>query len=161
MEQTIQEKVINTLTALPDLDEKIALLRYEMDHCVRVSPTEMIHAMSFSRGEGIGTAPGHISDKTLYTALNYEEKMRDINTEVFEPIVQKICQLEEERDRITHCISLLSPKQAQIVRLTFIDQKTTDQIADSMEISSKTVIRQRKCAIDRLCNMYTFIAGLR
>ena len=161
MEQNTQEKVIHILTGLPDLTKKIDLLRFEIDECGQVSRKEMLDALAFSRGDGISSASGHISNKTLYIALNYEEKAQEINTEAKASIVREIRQLEREKARITHYISLLESELAQIINLTYIEKKRDDDIAKILGVAPKTVSRHRKLAIDRLCKMYSFVEGFR
>ena len=51
---------------------KIAQLRYELEHPALVSPAEMMEAMTFAKRTREGSRPsGYVSDKTLYTAMNY------------------------------------------------------------------------------------------
>ena len=52
---------------------QIALLRYELEHPVQVSPAEMIDAMSFVKDTNIRRSIGHISNKTLFIAVNYQQ----------------------------------------------------------------------------------------
>ena len=81
MNDNIRKKVISDLNLLSEMEQRIELLRYEMDHRGRVSPDEMINAMTFGHGDGAGIASGHISNKTLYIALNYQDKMEEVNAE--------------------------------------------------------------------------------
>ena len=53
-------------------ERKIAVLRYDLEHPSEVGVTEQIEAMNYGSGEGVGHSKGHISNKTLYIALNYE-----------------------------------------------------------------------------------------
>ena len=54
-----------------DRERMIAVLRYELEHPGKISSAEQIEAMNYGHGDGIGGTKGHISNKTLYIALNY------------------------------------------------------------------------------------------
>ena len=73
----IREYVLRELENYPRILRQIAVLRYEMEHPAKVSEEEMLDAMAFARGEHTGSAPGHISDKTFYIAMNYRQKTED------------------------------------------------------------------------------------
>ena len=62
-------------------ERKIAVLRYDLEHPSEVGVTEQIEAMNYGSGEGVGHSKGHISNKTLYIALNYEEQAKQLNAE--------------------------------------------------------------------------------
>ena len=62
-------------------ERKIAVLRYDLEHPSEVGVTEQIEAMNYGSGEGAGHSKGHISNKTLYIALNYEEQAKQLNAE--------------------------------------------------------------------------------
>ena len=72
--KTTRESIVRLLENYPTMQRQIALLRYEMEHPAHISPSELIGAMSFAKGDGLGTSSGHISDKTLYIAMNYQQK---------------------------------------------------------------------------------------
>ena len=73
--QKVREQVMRILEEYPDIQRKIALLRYELEHPSLASADEMIESMAFAKHEGISQMKGHISNKTLYIALNYQEQM--------------------------------------------------------------------------------------
>ena len=60
-------------------ERKIAVLRYDLEHPSEVGVTEQIEAMNYGSGEGVGHSKGHVSNKTLYIALNYEEQAKQLN----------------------------------------------------------------------------------
>ena len=156
MNEEIKKQVVADLIKLPELDRKIDLLRYEMDHRAKVSPEDMINALTFGHGDGIGVVNGHVSNKTLYIALNYQEKLEEANAETTNDLAGKLWLLEEERDRILHYISLLDTRQAEIIRLTFISRKTYGEAADAMGITIRTARRLKAAALEKLCEMYSF-----
>lgn len=73
MNAEMKNYVIKLLETYHDRERKIAVLRYDLEHPSEVGVTEQIEAMNYGSGEGVGHSKGHISNKTLYIALNYEE----------------------------------------------------------------------------------------
>lgn len=83
MNAEIKKRVINLLDSYHRRARQIALLRYELDHPARVTENEVIEAMSYARQEETGRPAGHISNKTLYIALNYQDQAEQLNAEPF------------------------------------------------------------------------------
>ena len=75
-------------------ERKIAVLRYDLEHPSEVGVTEQIEAMNYGSGEGVGHSKGHISNKTLYIALNYEEQAKQLNAESAKEIADELFILE-------------------------------------------------------------------
>ena len=84
MNGDIKSYVINLLETCQVRKRKIALLHYELEHPARTSEAEMISAMALGHGAGNsgGHTEGHISDKTLYIALNYQSKVDKLNADI-------------------------------------------------------------------------------
>ncbi len=143
-----------------DTVRQIQLLRYEMEHC-SVSAEDVISEMAFARGEGSGHAPSQISNKTLYIALNYQEKAEKYRVETSEEIAARLWELEHERDRLHHFVSLLDEKQASVIRLCYFEGKSREDAAAALSIGIRSVQRLRNLAIKSLCEMYDFISELR
>lgn len=70
--------VLKLLESYNERERKIAVLRYNLEHPAKVSRSEQIEAMNFGHGDGLDHSAGHISNKTLYIALNYEEQAERI-----------------------------------------------------------------------------------
>ena len=79
---------------------QIALLRYELKHLSTVSPDEMIDAMPLSHSGETLHDRGHISNKTFYIALNYQEYTDQINYETRKEIIDRLAELEDEQERL-------------------------------------------------------------
>ena len=76
MNNDMRSYVINLLETYQERTRKIALLHYELEHPTRTSEAEIISAMALGHGAGGSShTEGHISDKTLYIALNYQSKV--------------------------------------------------------------------------------------
>ena len=103
----IKDYVIQELESYPRTLRQIAVLRYELEHPVQVSTEEMLDAMAFARGEHLRSTPGHISDKTLYIAMNYRQKANEVNAEISRETSTKLLELERKKNRIDYYVGML------------------------------------------------------
>lgn len=111
----VKDYVIQELESYPRTLRQIAVLRYELEHPVQVSTEEMLDAMAFARGEHFGSAPGHVSDKTLYIAMNYRQKANEVNAEISGEISAKLLELEHKKNRIEYYVGMLDSRKAEIL----------------------------------------------
>ena len=72
MSTEMSKYVLMLLESYNERARKIAEHRYNLAHTAKVSRTEQIEAMNFRHGDSLGHSAGHISNKTLYIALNYD-----------------------------------------------------------------------------------------
>ena len=93
MSKNIRAEVMALLNNYRDNQRKIELLRFELEHPSHVSANDMISSMTFVHGEVPGKICGHISDKTMYVALNYQEKADEANSGVIDEITVQLCEL--------------------------------------------------------------------
>ena len=138
----------------------IALLRYELAHPAQVTEKDLIGAMNFARQEGAGRPEGHISNKTLYIALNYQDRARQLNAETFQEISAQLMKLEQEQDRLNYYLSLLEPRQEQVLRKAYLEKVPQEQVARELGVSVRSVQDIKAKAIAALAEMYAFTAGL-
>lgn len=157
MDIDMKAHVVKLLEGYSKRERQIALLRYEMQHTARISPEEMIDAMSLGHSDGMGGgSKGHISNKTMYIALNYQERMERMNTEATNEIAQRLLELETEQDRIRYYVSLLEKREAKVIRMTYFEGINQDETAQSLGIVPRTMRRIKKEAIAKLAEMYAF-----
>lgn len=154
-----REDVLKMLNAYTENMRKIALLRYELEHPAHISPDEMIEAMAFAQGDGSGTPSNHISNKTLYIALNYRESAEQANSDTMDEIACRLFPLERERDRLHHYVALLDERMARIIRLCYFEKLPLEEVCAKMKVSTKTLRKQRVEAVDALAAMYEFAMG--
>jgi len=161
MNMEIRNFVIDLLENYHRREREIAVLRYEMDHPPRVTHDEVIEAMSFSRSDDSGHVQGHISDKTMYIALNYREKANQANAEIMERVAVRLLELEQEKNKLDYYISLLDKRQTEVIRLFYIDKKPKDEIVKQLGLSSRTIHDVKNAAIDSLTELYCLATGRR
>ena len=131
-------------------ERKIAVLRYDLEHPSEVGVTEQIEAMNYGSGEGVGHSKGHISNKTLYIALNYEEQAKQLNAESAKEIADELFILERRQKKLLYYISLLEKRQAEVVRMVYM------KAAEQHGLTVRTIERIRKDAVDNLAEMYAY-----
>ena len=156
MNTDTKEQVIGLLKAYKENQVKMDVLSYELNHPAHVSPEEQTEAMIYGHGDGDGTErpSGHISDKTLYIALNYQEKTDALNNAVREEIAVQLVKLEQEQKRLTHYVSLLKSRQAEVIELLYFKGLTQKMVEKELGCSAKTVRKLRDDAVAMLFKMY-------
>lgn len=160
MNNDIRSYVVNLLETCQERKRKIALLHYELEHPAHTSKTEMISAMALGHGDGSGgrQSDGHISDKTLYIALNYQNKAEKLNADAKEEIVIQLVELEGEQKRLDYYISLLTERQARVIQSFYERKLSQGEVEKLVGLSAKTVRKLKKEALDALVTMYEFIS---
>lgn len=79
-----------------------------------------------------------------------------MNAEIMNEIAQRLLDLETEQDRIRYYVSLLEKREAEIIRLFYMEQMTLDNIEQAMHLSAKTLRKLKNQAVDALVAMYEF-----
>lgn len=160
MNVNMKEYVMNLLDGYHRRAREIALLRYELAHPVKVTDQEMISAMNFARQTGTGHPDGHISDKTFYIALNYQEQASRLNDETTGEISARLIALEREQARLEYYMSLLEPRQAQVLRRIYIEKMPRETVAEELGLSVRRLQEVKALAVESLAEMYDFTAML-
>lgn len=161
MNTDMKKKVTQLLETYSDRERQIALLHYEMQHSARISPEEMIDGMSLGHGDGMGgSSKGHISNKTMYIALNYQERMDRLNAEVVSEIAQRLLELEAEQDRIRYYLSLLDKREADVLRSFYFEGHSWEETAKKIGVVLRSVYKIKNKAIDHLAALYAYTTSL-
>lgn len=160
MNSNTRSYVINLLETYQERKRKIALLHYELEHPARTSEAEMISAMALGHGTsgGGGHTEGHISDKTLYIALNYQDRATKLNADTKQEIVVQLVEMEQEQKRLDYYISLLNERQTKVIQSFYEQKMPQGEVEKLMGLSVKTVRKLKKEALDALVMMYEFIS---
>ena len=161
MNTDMKAHVISLLETYLERERQISLLHYEMQHSARVSPEEMIDGMSLGHGTSMGgSGKGHISNKTMYIALNYQERVDHMNAEAANEIAQRLLELEAEQDRIRYYVSLLEKRESEVIRSFYIEGISWDEIARKIGVALRTVHKIKNRAINHLVELYAYKDGL-
>ena len=161
MNTEMKNHVTKLLETYPDRERQISLLHYEMQHSACVSPEEMIDSMALGHGDGMGgSGKGHISNKTLYIALNYQEQMDRMNAEAADEIAQRLLELEGEQDRLRYYVSLLEKREMEALRLFYFEGRSWEETAKELGVVLRSVYKIKSKAIDHLADLYAYKTGL-
>lgn len=161
MNTDMKEQIMKLLETYPNRERQIALLHYEMQHNTHITPEEMIDTMALGHGDNFGgSGKGHISNKTMYIALNYREQMDRMNAEASNEVAQRLLELEAEQDRIRYYISLLEKREAKVIRSFYIEARPWEEIAEEIGVALRTVHKIKNRAIEHLAELYAYKAGL-
>lgn len=156
MKTDTKEHILVLLETYPKRKRKIEALRYELAHPAQVSRTEQLEAMSYAHGDAEGRPSiGHISDKTLYIAFNYQDKADKLNSGVVDEVAGQLYEAEQEQSRLEYYVSLLEPRQAEVIRRIYFKPESQGAVAKTLNISVRTVQAVKARAIDALVELYS------
>lgn len=149
-----RENVIELLRTYPKLQKKIRLLEYERLHPSKVSQDEVISELALGHPlTGVVGAAGHISNKTMQIALNFQDEADRLNYETVLEIDQELHVLQQRVEKIEFYVSQLEKKQAEVIRKYYFEEKTWPEIQKTMHISSRTLSKYRDDGLDALSAM--------
>ena len=149
-------KVIAMLDDYRTMKAQIEALRYELQHAKHISDDEMIRSMTFTHGENVGGSSGHVSDKTLYIAANYHQRIEKVNQGTTGELVGMLTELENATSRLEHYVSLLEPPGSEIICDHYFRGEKWERIAERMGVTTRTVYTLRNRAIENLVRLFSF-----
>lgn len=163
MKNNVETKayVICLLESYQQRSKQLELLHYELSHPAHVSEKEMIEALALGHGDGQGHSGGHLSDKTLYIALNYQTRTDRMNGETHDEVAKQLVTLEQEQERLKYYVSLLNERQKKVLQLFYFEGMTQDEVADKLEVTVRYVHSIKAKAINELVSMYEYVSALR
>lgn len=157
-----KKQVVEVLKAYPRKKTQINLLRYELEHPSHVSEEELIESLSLAKTEnGGGKSPGHISNKTMMIALQYQDAAQRMNGDVVAEIAQELSALEAEVGRIDYYLTLLEEGKALVLRRYYIEQKSWAELESELHLSQRALIKRRDDGVGELAEMFGFLGRIR
>ena len=154
MNAEMKNYVIKLLETYHDRERMIAVLRYDLEHPAKVNSSEQIEAMNYGCRDDIGNVKGHISNKTLYIALNYEEQAGRLNAEAAREVADELFGLEQQQKKLLYYVSLLEKRQANVIHLVYMERLSTKTVAERYSLTSRTIDRIKREAIEDIAEMY-------
>ena len=158
-----KRKLVKTILAsYPSKKKQISVLRYELEHPSHVSEEELIESLSLAKpaADG-GKSPGHISNKTMMIALQYQDAAARMNGDVVAEIAQELSALEAEVERIDYYLTLLDEGQALVLRRYYIEQKPWAEIEAEFGLSQRALIKRRDDGVGELAEMFGFLGRIK
>lgn len=149
--QKAVERTTAMLKAYQDQHRQIEALRYRLGHPSFVTKEEIISQMSMP---GVAdAATRHVSDKTMYIALNYEERAKVINAEENVGVAERLFRLEEAERRLLFHVALLPPRLAHALEAHYLEGLTWREIAQAEHVSLKAMEDRRARAVNLLARL--------
>lgn len=153
--QELKQKMIRLLKTYIINTKKLALLRNELSSFAHITPDEMLETMVFAKCEsGARPAVGQVSDKTAHIAMSYRQKASEVNESILNEISAQIWELERRQSRMETCLTQLPSEQADVIRGLYFEGQHPRDLAESMHLCERTILRYRDRAIAALIEMY-------
>lgn len=150
----MSERIEKMLRDYPGNKRELNCLREQLERFPGISETDMIYSMQFSQPTDERVQTSNISDKTAQIALNYRERMEEINREWREHLFKQYMDLDEEIRFLESAIKSLSGILSDFMTDMVIDGKTWDELCDIYHVSRTMVSKYRKKAIAELDALY-------
>lgn len=150
------DKTISMLEGYLAQQRRIAALRYEFEHIDYVTEDEMIGQMALpgkSEDGSVGRSVGHISDKTMYIALNYRNQAHHLNSEESGRILEKLTPLEAEAERLEFYVGLLPPHLRDTLKLHYFQGLSWAEVARALFVTESALVKRRRVAVEQLADL--------
>lgn len=149
------DKTISMLEGYLEQQRRIAALRYDFDHIDYVTEEEVIGQMALpgKPEDGGGRAVGHISDKTMYIALNYRNQAHHLNSEEADRILEQLTPLEAEAERLEFYVGLLPPHLRDTLRLHYFQGLSWADVAKTLFVTESALVKRRRVAVEQLADL--------
>lgn len=149
------DKTVSMLEGYLDRQRRISALRYDLEHLSRVSEEEVISQMALpgKHEDGGGRAVGHVSDKTMYIALNYRNQVNRLNSEEADRIWEQLTPLEDENERLEFYVGLLPSRLRNTLELHYFKGLTWGEVAKAEAISARAIAGRRSAAVEQLADL--------
>lgn len=151
-----RSKVISLLESFHEREQKISLLKYELINFPRASPGEVIDGMGLGHSCELSPHSGYISNKTLFIALNYQDRAEQINGEALKDILEELGEVENIQNRLTYYVSILAPQQKKVIQRFYFEDRGWEEIAKEVKVALRTVHKIKNKALDKLAEFYDF-----
>lgn len=149
-------KAIRLLESFHEREQKIALLKYELMNFPQASPGEVMDGMSLGHSCELAPRSGYVSNKTLFIALNYQDRAEQINAETLNDILDELGEVERVQNRLKYYVSILSPQQEKVIRRFYFEGHGWEEIAKEVKVALRTVHKIKNRAFDKLAEFYDY-----
>lgn len=150
----LRENILFLLEHYNQMRAEIDTLQYELEHLGQLRDSEMIEAMTFSVPTSERVSTGGTSDKTTGIALNYQERMTQLQKDAVNEITGRLAHLTTTVERLDFYIGKLPALESAILREHYFEKYSWRELQDLKGISTKTLLRRRDEAVRRLVELY-------
>ena len=132
-----RDQVIHLLETYHEREQKIALLKYELLNFPQAAPGEVMDGMSLGHNCELSPHTGYVSNKTLFIALNYQERTEQINAETLNDILDELDEVKRVQNRLTYYVSFC-PRSRNLAWI-FAAKRLLDTSHSCGSTSTKTI----------------------
>ena len=150
----LRENILYLLEHYNQMRVEIDTLKYELEHLEQLKDSEMIEVMVFSVPSGERVSISGTSDKTTNTALNYQERLVQLQKDAVNEITGRLSRLTAMVERLDFYIGKLPALESAILREHYFEKYSLRELQDLQGISTKTLLRHRDEAVKRLMELY-------
>ena len=150
----LRENILYLLEHYNQMRVEIDTLKYELEHLEQLKDSEMIEVMVFSVPSGERVSISGTSDKTTNTALNYQERLVQLQKDAVNEITGRLSRLTAMVERLDFYIGKLPALESAILREHYFEKYSWRELQDLKGISTKTLLRHRDEAVKRLMELY-------
>lgn len=151
-----RNKVISLLESFHEREQKIALLQYELMNYPQASSSEVIDGMGLGHSCELTPHSGFVSNKTLFIALNYQDRVEQINSEILNDILDELTEVDHVQRRLLYYVSILAPQQKLVIQRFYFEGHSWEEIAKEVKVALRTVHKIKNRAFDKLAEFYDF-----
>lgn len=152
-----KKRIITALKQYPARKRNVGLLRFELEHIKEINEDDVIQSLALGEREFGGGRSGHISDKTQMIAMQYKDIRARINSDTRIQIARELRTIESEVERLERYVSLLSEREAEVIRLRYFEEQLWQDIETKCHVGLRTLRKRHDAGIDTLAEMYGFM----
>lgn len=150
----MSERIEQLLRDYPRMKQEMKRLQYEIADFHGVTEEEVIDSMMYFRPDSDRVQTSNIANKTENIALNYKNRMEQMNTEWYEYLGKKYVLVAEEVRFLEGAIRGLPDKMGEVMTALVIENLSWDDVAATCYINRRTVGKIRKRAVEALEKVY-------
>ena len=129
-------------------------LQHQLANFKGITAEEVIESMLTPRNDGERVRNSTVSDETSQIAINYLERMHQINKEWYESLAQEFVRLNNEIVFFEMALASLPEPHASIMQDIVLRQVTLDALEFKYHVCRMTLSRYKKKALDQLSLLY-------
>jgi hypothetical protein len=129
-------------------------LQHQLATFKGITAEEVIESMLTPSDNGERVRNSTVADETSHIAINYQERMHQINKEWYESLEQEFVRLNNEIVFFESAVASLPKPNASIMQDMVIRQTTWDELVFKYSISRMTLSRYRMKALEQLSLLY-------
>ena len=147
-------RVEKLISEYPQMVSQKKCLAYQVAHFRGLSPEDVITSMYTAHHEGERVQTSGTSDKTAQIAMNYRDRLNQMNREWYEHLEWRLRCVSDELDFFESALHSLPADLEPVMWDLVVQQLKWEAVEQKYAISHTTVYRMRKRAMTALEAMY-------